>query len=64
MKLSDLAGQRVVLLGMGTDMQAALEPILAAEPLEVLLVDEAVNVGSQLGGRALAPSGSQSGLHS
>jgi|GEM_PF-1308055 len=64
MKLSDLAGQRVVLLGMGTDMQAALGPILAAAPLQVFLVDEALSPGSQLGGRATAQSGSQSGLHS
>ena len=39
MKLDDLTQQRVVLLGMGTDIQAALGAILAANPAEISLVD-------------------------
>ena len=63
MKLDDLTQQRVVLLGMGTDMQAALGAILAANPAEISLVDEAASQGSELGSRASAHSGLQSELH-
>ncbi|CAB4557665.1 unannotated protein [freshwater metagenome] len=45
MKLDDLTQKRVVLLGMGTDMRAALGAILAANPAHIALVDEAVSQG-------------------
>ncbi|KLR61951.1 UDP-N-acetylmuramoylalanine--D-glutamate ligase [Actinobacteria bacterium IMCC26207] len=63
MKLDDLTQQRVVLLGMGTDMQAALGAIMAAHPAEIYLVDEAASQGSEMGSRASAHSGLQSELH-
>ncbi len=38
MRLDDLTGRRVVLLGLGSDVTSALPSILEAEPLEVRLV--------------------------
>jgi UDP-N-acetylmuramoylalanine--D-glutamate ligase len=63
MKLDDLTQQRVVLLGMGTDMQAALGAILAANPAQISLVDEAASQGSEMGSRASVHSGLHSELH-
>lgn len=63
MRLDDLTQQRVVLLGMGSDMQAALGAILAANPAEISLVDEAASQGSEMGSRASVHSGLHSELH-
>jgi UDP-N-acetylmuramoylalanine--D-glutamate ligase len=62
-KLDDLTQKRVVLLGMGTDMQAALGAILAANPAQVALVDEAASQGSEMGSRASVHTGLHSELH-
>ena len=41
MRLGDLTGRRVVLLGLGADVRAALGPIMDAGPADVRLVEEA-----------------------
>jgi len=40
MRLDDLTGRRVVLLGLGADVLAAVPDVLAARPSEVLVVEE------------------------
>ena len=46
MRLDELSGRRVVLLGLGADVRAALGPIMDAGPADVRLVDEAADVVS------------------
>ena len=58
MRLGDLTGRRVVLLGLGADVRAALGPIMDAGPADVRLVDEAedaLSVASSLADVALVP---------
>lgn len=40
MRLADLTGRRVVLLGLGRDVRAAVEPIARARPAGMVLVDD------------------------
>lgn len=42
MRLADLAGRRVVLLGVGIDVAAALPEVVAAKPAELFVVDSDV----------------------
>lgn len=49
MRLSDLTGQRVVLLGLGIDVAAALDEIRAAGPASITVVDDRP-VPAELGG--------------
>lgn len=43
MRLADLTGRRVVLLGLGADVRAGLGPIIDAGPADVRLVNEAAD---------------------
>lgn len=40
MRLDELRGRRVALLGLGTDVRAALPHVVAADPAEVLVVED------------------------
>ncbi len=46
MRLDDLSGRRVVLLGLGADVRAALGSIMDAGPADVRLVDEGADAAS------------------
>jgi UDP-N-acetylmuramoylalanine--D-glutamate ligase len=50
MHTDELTGRRVVLLGMGADVRAALPAVLAAGPASVRVVDTALAVGSAVDG--------------
>jgi UDP-N-acetylmuramoylalanine--D-glutamate ligase len=44
-RLSDLTGRRVALLGLGADVRAAVPAVVAAEPSQLVVVDEAPGSG-------------------
>lgn len=48
MRLADLQGRRVALLGLGADVIAAVPAIVAAGPCEVVAVDDAAGAGAAL----------------
>ncbi len=50
MQLSELAGRRVVLLGLGADVRAAVPAILGAGPASVVAVDDGHPVGAVIDG--------------
>ncbi len=54
-RLADLTGARVVLLGLGSDVTAALDAVLGSGPASVVLVDDRHVPGSEVavGGRTL-----------
>jgi len=54
MRLDELGGRRVVLLGLGADVSAALPSIIDAGPAEIVLVDSAAEQAPGSGGAGRA----------